>query len=1070
MVRPGNKRSLSHRDSGIGQASWLPVQPTGSLCIERSRLDNLLQRALQRRLVFLVAPTGYGKTLALTHAISALPLPVFWFSPRRMDTALKDLRSTIISGLQAYVSEHHFLEQVQHGSGDPEARRILTLIHDTLPEGCLLVVDAIDRHGVAPKLRSVLQDFLDHGAPSFRLAITSEEDVGLHVMELARTRELAILTREQLAFTREEAAAYYTCAWRRTPDDRFVDEVMDVTRGWPRGISAIGSAIAPTADPLQSLRRSDLLSSFRPPDVTPRLSVLDEMDRQLLMAVAFLPTFTPLEVDRLVGVRGVGARLASLSETYPWLTLHSRDRYSMDSVVRVELLSAIQEEWSVERIRSHKKLVGLLLEERHETSLCLSLYLDASETKDVNRVLTRLGFQYFLNRDPSDFLSLARKLEPLPDLCAVGRMACALVADAVGEYEASQMQCREALRSDLGGQDEGLFLILKARAEARLGQKKQEAEAEFRALDRDISQMGSSVAHSYLAAELMREGAFEAAETRLRRSLARVDASALDYHTYLSSIRRAELQIRTGRYQTALGTLRKISGDIADQHSFLAMRYHYLFAELLGLRGEFADALSHATRAYELSITFGFDVPRHRALVLLADNAIWHGDLEGARTWFGEAESIRNQTLETDDAQQALETTRARLAWAAGAIERAKVAFKAASQLRPVNQSVRLWNHLSACHARLRIGEYESVTAELYQIVADAERADIPHVHANAHLLAGYAHFIEDASHASDEHLVKFWEAVDLHGFRFMPASDAQIVLWAERSRTDKPLRSGARAGRLIAPALPTPSPATAAVFAQADAPPLVEIDTFGPLTMTVRGEECDEVWKARRKAKRFLEILLCSDSQRTTADEAAEYLWPTASPERIRHSLHNEVSNLRKIFTELDVHGHVEVRYEHSFYCLYCSDQVRITHQVFQNLAERAQSLADEGDAKTAAKLFRDAAACYRGAFLKDAQYERFPDIIRQYLADLYAECLHALAKAAGADDTETLTWWEKAIEHDPFDEDAYQAAIEIAVRLGQKRKALKYLSMMKDKLVGELELVFPRWAKEVAEQLKEA
>lgn len=1036
------------------------------LRIERERLNILLHKALRRRLTVLNAPTGYGKTVALAKVTAELTDPVIWFSAGSSEKTLQDVIALLHTQL-SFTPTGVTAERTEPRAPEDEALRFLSVMRETVPDNTLLVVDAVERSPVAREVLGLIQGILDYGVSPFRLAVTAEGELDLRITELARKRELAILGKEQLAFTREEIGEFFRLIWRNDPGDDLIDDVMEITGGWPRGIQAIASAFAQMPQSWSEIRDSSLFSTFVPPDTDDMVPILEEMDRQLLLAVAFLPTFTPYDADHLVGVHGAGDRLRALSERFSWLTTHSRERFTIESAVRAQLFASTETEWSPQKVRTHKRQVAQLLEQRREFAASLNMYADAQDAEGVNRMLGRLGVQWFLNRDPSEFLTVARKLEHFSHLSIEGRLACALVADAEGDYARSYHHCQDALQLDPDDAGRTPFLILQGRAGARMEGGRGEEDLTSDVPEELIATFHSSVMSSYLAAEQVRRGAFKTADHLLRRSLSRAEDSSSEYARNLAAVRRADLQVRMGRYQTALASLRKVSAEASRQNTWLAMRYRYLLAEVLGFRGDFAEAASSAATALDLSAHFGFDLPRQYTLLFLSDLAIWQGDLERARTWFGEAESIMHPSLRTQDARQIFETTRGRLAWATGAVEEARGAFESVRNMRSGNRFSGLWNLLSAIHAQLRILEEGSVGEQLERILAEAEQLDLLHIQANALLLAAYNQVSQNFEEHARDLLARFWDVVDLHGFRFMPASDAEVVLWAERLRAEFRPEDDTRRVQLIAPSAPGVARSSRALV-QAGAPfPLIEIDTFGPLTIASQGETRDDIWKSRLKAKRFLEILLSSDGQRTTADEAAEYLWPTASPDKIRHSLHNEVSNLRKIFAALGAQGHVEVKCEHTFYRLYYSDQVRVTHLVFQSLVERARRTSDEEDIVTAMKLLREAVGYYSGVFLKDAQYERFADTIRQHLSDLYAECLHALAEASDTDDMEALAWWQKAIEHDPFDEDAYQSAIDISIRLGQKSRALKYLSMLEEHLVGELELTLPKWAEDFAEQL---
>ena len=295
-----------------------------------------------------------------------------------------------------------------------------------------------------------------------------------------------------------------------------------------------------------------------------------------------------------------------------------------------------------------------------------------------------------------------------------------------------------------------------------------------------------------------------------------------------------------------------------------------------------------------------------------------------------------------------------------------------------------------------------------------------------------------------------------------MPASDPEIVLWVERRRSEMKSKRRSR-GALIAPSRQerTARPKDRSVQAGSSWR-YIQVQTLGPMRVATHGEIHEEIWKSRLKAKRFLEILLSSETFRVSADEAAEYLWPDALPDKVRHRLHNEVSNLRKIFTKIGIETHIEIKFEHSFYNLHLSDQVAVTHREFEGLAQRGLDEFTDGMEESAHGFLKSAFDLYAGPFLKDALYERFTDALRQRLSELYSSVLRALAETSYISSDESLSWWDRAIEHDPYDETAYKGAILMSIRSGHRGKAKRFFNTLKERIVDELGLPLPDWCDE--------
>ena len=253
-----------------------------------------------------------------------------------------------------------------------------------------------------------------------------------------------------------------------------------------------------------------------------------------------------------------------------------------------------------------------------------------------------------------------------------------------------------------------------------------------------------------------------------------------------------------------------------------------------------------------------------------------------------------------------------------------------------------------------------------------------------------------------------------------------------------------------------------------------IKIRTLGELQLLVGGATQERAWNANRKAKRFFGLLLASPSHRISLDEAADALWPDGDPDKIKHSLHNEVSNLRKILSAAGARGHVELRTEHGSYRLYCADDVEITDRSFERSAERGLAAVAGRQYDEAVLLLRAAATLYRGKFFEDARYEPFAESRRAFLSELLVRCLHALAEIPSTTPDDALVWWQKAIEADPCDEAAYREVAQVCIQLNLPTKARYWLELMKTRIVQDLDVPMPNgpqsWRRSLAACMRPA
>src|SRR5215218_4681776 len=84
----------------LRRVEQLPLCPN---YLPRPRLHELLERSIDRRLVLVVAPAGFGKTTLLKAVARETAVPVAWLSPRATDGHLRAFIHALITALQAVV-------------------------------------------------------------------------------------------------------------------------------------------------------------------------------------------------------------------------------------------------------------------------------------------------------------------------------------------------------------------------------------------------------------------------------------------------------------------------------------------------------------------------------------------------------------------------------------------------------------------------------------------------------------------------------------------------------------------------------------------------------------------------------------------------------------------------------------------------------------------------------------------------------------------------------------------------------------------------------------------------------
>jgi LuxR family transcriptional regulator, maltose regulon positive regulatory protein len=227
-----------------------PPRPR-SAYVERTLVQaRLVDALLNRRVVLLCAPAGYGKTTALAHEIARLPPEhaVAWISADAGDD-LQRLLECMLAALEPFdppwrTAPESLVTRVGHAS--PEEQRTLAAeIINTL-DACEVAHGIIafeDVHRVDdPAFFAFLDLLIERLSPRWSVAITSRTEPPLALARLLARDELAEFRQLQLQFARDDARRL---AAESGLDQAIADRLFDRTQGWPAGMRiAIGVVMA----------------------------------------------------------------------------------------------------------------------------------------------------------------------------------------------------------------------------------------------------------------------------------------------------------------------------------------------------------------------------------------------------------------------------------------------------------------------------------------------------------------------------------------------------------------------------------------------------------------------------------------------------------------------------------------------------------------------------------------------------------------------------------------------------------------------------------------------------------
>ncbi len=230
----------------------LYIPPPRPELISRSHLIERLNEGLHRKLTFISAPAGFGKTTLVSHWLQQLNMPAGWLSLDEFDNDPIRFLIYFIAALQQVNPDIGLTIQTTLQSPQPLPSNSLLplLINDlaTLPNKIVLVLD--DYHLIEAKfIHADLNFLLDHLPPQLHLVITSRADPPFPLARLRAHDQMTELREDDLRFTAAEAVAFLNEVMGLNLSAEDVATLETRTEGWVAGLQLAALSIQRQQDP-----------------------------------------------------------------------------------------------------------------------------------------------------------------------------------------------------------------------------------------------------------------------------------------------------------------------------------------------------------------------------------------------------------------------------------------------------------------------------------------------------------------------------------------------------------------------------------------------------------------------------------------------------------------------------------------------------------------------------------------------------------------------------------------------------------------------------------------------------
>jgi ATP/maltotriose-dependent transcriptional regulator MalT len=291
--------------------------------VRRVRLLDLLHRNLGRKLIFVSAPAGYGKTTLLVDFANDLEATICWYSIGADQSDLASFAEYLIAAFQQKFSNFGSgLSQVLHTSGaalDPIslATEFVNEMAIHVTDFCVLMLDDFHLVGEAPAITDFIEATLDHLPDQVRVVIAGRSFYGIPSVTLHVRDALATIGEKDLRFRADELQLLIRQNYRIQLPAEQAAQLAKVSDGWIVAILLATRSLERGELPRLE-RAKDQLYAFLAEEV---LNQQPQPLQSLLLATAILDEFDEPLCNHLLETDSSEALLSELSGRNLFVTL-----------------------------------------------------------------------------------------------------------------------------------------------------------------------------------------------------------------------------------------------------------------------------------------------------------------------------------------------------------------------------------------------------------------------------------------------------------------------------------------------------------------------------------------------------------------------------------------------------------------------------------------------------------------------------------------------------------------------------------------------------------------------------
>ena len=220
--------------------------------VNREYLINLLNDGIDRKLILVSAPAGYGKTSLIVSWLEKQQMPVTWVSIDSGDNDFYRFFGYMLEALHRVIPPVgkkllHLLESAMPPSEDDFVELVLIEL-STLSTDCILTID--DYHLINnPDIHKSFFQIIERSPKELHFIICSRTDSPFSISKLRSSGELLELTQRELCLTLDESNIFMNNIMEMGLQPADIAILHERTEGWLVGMQLAAISLTNSTDP-----------------------------------------------------------------------------------------------------------------------------------------------------------------------------------------------------------------------------------------------------------------------------------------------------------------------------------------------------------------------------------------------------------------------------------------------------------------------------------------------------------------------------------------------------------------------------------------------------------------------------------------------------------------------------------------------------------------------------------------------------------------------------------------------------------------------------------------------------